>query len=366
MKTLLPLICFLCCMFSMPPMANSSPDSPNNYTDFLPKYRSQNQNFILTKIVYTSEKMIIHFQYVAKDDQEMIRFSGSATPSAWQLYTSARGSNGMTKHASLQNIKINNRLKAEKIASGNEAEFMAKHGEVVEGEAHFSKLPSTIRSVHFSGGEIANCNDILIKASSNPLLRSEEQMKGSVNRFYNMLSHFGTNVIVPSNAAPKEENTLSGIDFGSKKAEPVLTKKEKQLAQAAKPVKYTPRELVSAKDMGCNTRVILKNVYFADNSAEYAGRVEALKTIQIVYEYLKYYPQATIILHGHTDVFGNAVRNDELSRQRVLTVKRTLVGMGVDSERISLLHHGSAQPLPSYTSGGKKNRRVEVEAICEK
>jgi len=362
MTTFYSLVCLVALSFGMPKVSNCTPNSPNDYTDYLPKYRSQNKNFILTKIDYTSDKMILYFKCVANRDGEIIRFSGASTATAWKLYVSSRGTTGLTKLASIKNVKINNKLKAEQIATDNEAEFSAQEGQIVEGEAHFSKLPTSIRTINFSGGEIGICNDILIKDNGSPMLGNESQMGASIDRFYNMLSNFGVNVV--RTTAPTEEKKMAGIDFG-KKESPQPTKKETAITKAAKPVSYTPKELSSAKDMGCNTRVILKNVYFADNSAEYAGRVEALKTIQIIIDYLIFYPQATIVLHGHTDVFGDGAKNMELSRSRVLTVKRTLIRNGIDSDRVSLLHHGSVQPLPNYAKGGVKNRRVEVEVICE-
>ena len=295
MKKNIYLICFTFLFLGFSQLLIGAPNAPNDYTDYLPKYRSQNRNFILTKIDYTSDKMILHFRYVAGRDGEMVRFSGASTATPWKLYASARGSAGMTKLATLRNIKVNNALKAATIAPSSDVEFMAETGEVVTGEAHFGKLPATIRSVNFEGGAIANCNDILIKEDGSPMLGNEAQMNSNVERFYNMLGNFGIAVVRKSK--PVAEKKLEGIDFGKKQAtpEPTQTKKEKAISKASKAISYTPKELTSAKDMGCNTRVILKNVYFGDNSADYAGRVEAMKTLEIVLKYLNYYPQSTII-----------------------------------------------------------------------
>lgn len=361
MKTLLSLVCsFVFVLFVDLPTAQAA-----DYTDFVPKYRSQNKNFILSRIDYTSDKMIIHFKYVASREEEMVKLPGSASSSAWKLYASSRGTTGVTNYATIKNVKISGVLKAKKVEANNDAQFMAKFGEVLTGEAHFNKLPNTIRSIHFSAGDITTCNDLLIKEKSSPMLGTEEQMNTSVERFYRMLSNFGIDVVRATPA--KQKTQLSGIDFKDQSApKPAITKEEKVLQTAAQPVKYTPEELSSVRDMDCNKRVILKNVYFSDNSAEYAGRVEALKTIGIVVDYLGYYPKASIILHGHTDIFGNAVRNLELSKERVLAVKRSLVKAGIDSKRVSILFHGNTQPLPQFIRGGSKNRRVEVELICDK
>lgn len=362
MKTLLLFICAFCINASCP-----SALFAGDYTDFLPKYRSQNKNFILTKIDYTSTKMIIHFQYVAPEDGSIV-FGGVSTDAAWMVYTSTKGVAGASFNASLENIKINGVLKADKVQATNKAQFLAKKGEVVMGEAHFSKLDRTIRSIHFAATGITECLDILIKEEGNTTLGTTEQMNASVERFYNMLTSFGTKVIRPSTTtttttpATKELNT---IDLG-KKTETKTTTTTANNSARIEPLKYTPKDLTSVKDMECETRVILKNVYFNDNSAEYAGRVEALKTIQIIVDYMKLYPQSTITLHGHTDIFGNPSSNMELSNNRVVTVKRTITQLGIAPERIATVSHGSTQPLPNFVTGGEKNRRVEVEVVCKK
>ena len=57
-------------------------------------------------------------------------------------------------------------------------------------------------------------------------------------------------------------------------------------------------------------------------------------------------------------------KNVNLSRERAFAVKRELVKMGVDSDRITVYFYGGEQPLPRYKNGGPDNRRVEVEPIC--
>lgn len=360
-------ILHLCCVLLCTLITSISYATPSgDYTDFLPKYRSQNKNFILTKIVYTTDKMIVHFQYVASKDNESVRFGGATSPNPWQLYAASRGTTGSTKNASIQNIVINGVLKAAKIMDNNEAQFVAKKGEVIAGEAHFSKLDKTIRTINFAGGDIADCMDILIKEESNDLLGNEEQMEGSINRFYNMISHFGVNVIKPpKNTTVVEDKKLATLELGKKDPAPTQ-KTTTNTTPTEEPLKYMPKELSSVKDMECNSRVILKNVYFSDNSSEYQGRVEALKTIQIIVDYMNLYPQSVIILHGHTDIFGNSANNLKLSEDRVLAVKRTIVQSGISSDRITTVSHGSNQPLPDFVNGGGKNRRVEVEVVCKK
>ncbi|CAA6799161.1 MAG: OmpA/MotB domain protein [uncultured Aureispira sp.] len=318
-----------------------------DYTDYLPKYRSQNKNFMLTKIEYKSSEMVIHFRYIASREEENIYFPGSSRSTAWKLYTSSRGASDLIKYARLENIKINGVLKAEKIEAGEEPSFVPRYGEIIRGEAHFSKLPGNIRAINFKASTLGIFSDILVKEDDSPMLGTEEQMKGNENRFDRALGNSGITVVAEG----------SSSEFA--------TEKDKAIIKAKKPIKYTPKQLNSAKDFDCNTRVILKNVYFGDNSATYDGRINAMKTIQVIVDYMNYHPESIIILHGHSDVLGDQIRNFELSKERVLAVRNSLVLRSIDNDRIRVIAHGSKQPLSNLKKGGKKNRRVEAELVCE-
>ena len=131
------------------------------------------------------------------------------------------------------------------------------------------------------------------------------------------------------------------------------------------PVNYMPKLLDRVEDLKCKERIILRNVYFEDNSFEFTRRILAMRKISIVYDYLNYYPDSKIVLHGHTDVYGNPYENLVLSKERVLAVKRVLTQKGIDKHRIITLYHGGEQPLPNCEKGHELNRRVEVELVCE-
>lgn len=320
--------------------------SPEKYIDFMPKYRSEHENLLLTKISYTEREMLIYFTYVSKSDNTIVQFSGAGTDKPWKLYSSFRSSRSgnLEKVATLRDITMNGQLKTEEVAPDQSIALNPKKGTILTGVAHFDRLPGNIKTINFSAGEMFICKDILIKGDKNPMLGTQKQMQTNIDYFYNKM---GVEV--------KRETVTITHDKLDK--DPVLEK-------ASNPITYTPKELSSSEDLECNTRVNLKNVYFNDNSARYAGRVEALKTIQVIVNYMEYYPKSSIILHGHCDVMGSAISNFELSKKRVLAVRNTLVTKGIESERIRYVPHGSSQPLPGKESGDKKNRRVEVEVIC--
>ncbi|MEL6638807.1 MAG: OmpA family protein [Bacteroidota bacterium] len=67
-------------------------------------------------------------------------------------------------------------------------------------------------------------------------------------------------------------------------------------------------------------------------------------------------------LLGHTDDVGDEAYNLELSRQRVLAVRATLLRLGVEEDRISISFRGETLPVAdNRVEGGRaQNRRVEL------
>lgn len=66
-------------------------------------------------------------------------------------------------------------------------------------------------------------------------------------------------------------------------------------------------------------------------------------------------------VEGHTDSAGNAKFNETLSQKRADSVKKWLVGKGVDAKRLQTKGWGDTKPVADRTEDGKaKNRRVEL------
>ncbi len=77
---------------------------------------------------------------------------------------------------------------------------------------------------------------------------------------------------------------------------------------------------------------------------------------------LKKFPQAKVILTGHTDSTGDSQYNLELSKKRVNTIKEYLIAQGVNVEQIEADSFGEEKPIidTPTTKHQYKNRRVEV------
>jgi putative exosortase-associated protein (TIGR04073 family) len=100
---------------------------------------------------------------------------------------------------------------------------------------------------------------------------------------------------------------------------------------------------------------------FATGSAELS---EGARTrLRAVAKTLEQSPETRIEVLGYTDATGPAILNRALSEKRADAVRRALVELGVDGDRVASQGFGDAAPVASnYTPQGRRsNRRVEIE-----
>lgn len=362
------VFCFIGFFLISLSQAKAAPQtSEADYTDYLPKYRTLSNDFLISKIDYTEKELIVYIRYVANINNDIVNFYGENKEQAWKLTTSTRPQSSsaytVTRSASVKNIRLNDEAKVVELDGNASEKVSAQKGDVITCEVHFEMMPSSIRTVHLVGGDLGrdgvqrfNCNDILLKTKHSKVLGTDGQMGAVIKRFYSQQEVVNYPDI--NNATTLAEQA----SFDEKdKVEKLI---ENPLAKSLEPIDYMPKTLTSIQDMTCNERIILSNIYFHDNKSEFVGRIKAMKTITVIVDYLTFHPKAKIVLHGHTDVFGNAFNNLELSQKRVFTVKRAIVGKGINANRIITIHHGGAQPLIQYKNGGERNRRVEAEVLC--
>ena len=102
---------------------------------------------------------------------------------------------------------------------------------------------------------------------------------------------------------------------------------------------------------------------FATNSAIILPGAQP--ELQRVSDVLRQYPETTIQVSGHTDNQGSEVYNQQLSERRAQAVRDSLVGMGVDPARITIIGYGESRPIASNdtAAGRAQNRRVEVRIV---
>jgi outer membrane protein OmpA-like peptidoglycan-associated protein len=339
----------------------------DNYFDYLPKYRKFKSHYQIDKIEFRDKRTIVYFRYIAQEDGSLT-FYGTSHPSAWYLRTPPRvkGLEIQFKMLEMRDIRVNNESKIATLTHLPEMDYTAKRGDVITYEIHFVRVPNYVRMVDMIEGNEAdldedksNCFDIMVKTKDSPLLGTAENSEAMGKRFDQSFTY----------AQPKSAKT--GV------ADPKLQTAE-QTAKAAKyknllaeqsdaePIDYIPKQLLRVEDIKCMERVTLPDVKFRDNETAFSGRVKAVENVKMVAEYLKTFPEAVVRLHGHTDIHGDEYKNLELSKERAMAVKRELVIMGVEYDRVELFYYGGKQPLINLKEGGDSNRRVEVEAVCKK
>lgn len=88
---------------------------------------------------------------------------------------------------------------------------------------------------------------------------------------------------------------------------------------------------------------------------------ESKKELDAIEELLRENPEISLEIHGHTDNQGDALKNYELSLDRVTSVKKYLVEKGIEEKRLKGTGFGGTKPLVGYGTEEERklNRRVE-------
>jgi len=83
-------------------------------------------------------------------------------------------------------------------------------------------------------------------------------------------------------------------------------------------------------------------------------------TLERVAAWLNEHPEARILIEGHCDERGTNEYNMALGEQRALAARRYLVGLGIDSGRLTTISYGEERPaaLGSTEDAWAKNRRA--------
>jgi OmpA-OmpF porin, OOP family len=81
-----------------------------------------------------------------------------------------------------------------------------------------------------------------------------------------------------------------------------------------------------------------------------------------IVDLLQQEPSLALTIEGHTDAYGSADYNLELSRRRAVAVMRYLVGRGVEGSRLVAVGKGKTSPLTDNPFDGR-NRRVQFVSM---
>jgi len=122
--------------------------------------------------------------------------------------------------------------------------------------------------------------------------------------------------------------------------------------------KAFPRAEKMKEELDVKGRITIYSILF--DFDRYDLKKESEKPLQEIADLLLGYPDLKIEIQGHTDDQGQDDYNLTLSQKRAETVRLYLIGLGVDSSRLTARGYGAAMPVIAKTTreGRAQNRRV--------
>jgi len=109
----------------------------------------------------------------------------------------------------------------------------------------------------------------------------------------------------------------------------------------------------------------LETVYF--DFDKFNLRPDAKSSLDHNYALLNEFADAIIKIEGHCDERGTIEYNLSLGEKRARAVMEYLTGLGIDSDRLSIISYGKERPLDpaSNEAAWAKNRRGEFVIISQ-
>jgi len=109
-----------------------------------------------------------------------------------------------------------------------------------------------------------------------------------------------------------------------------------------------------------NNSLVTRPITFSSNSTVIP--VDNYTIIEKLYKIIEVCPTFKVFVGGHTDSRGSPTENRLLSNRRAEAVMEVLIGLGVDTSRISSEGFGAAKPIASNetSTGRQQNRRIEI------
>jgi outer membrane protein OmpA-like peptidoglycan-associated protein len=121
---------------------------------------------------------------------------------------------------------------------------------------------------------------------------------------------------------------------------------------------------VTMRKLSVGTVSILRNIYFDFGKASF--KTEAYPELNKLLSMMQENSALKVEIGGHTDSYGSASMNLQLSKRRAEAVKDYLVKKGVDARRITAKGYSESKPLASNDDeddGRELNRRVEFKVL---
>jgi outer membrane protein OmpA-like peptidoglycan-associated protein len=110
-------------------------------------------------------------------------------------------------------------------------------------------------------------------------------------------------------------------------------------------------------------RVTMRLIGLTFDSGSHKIRPEDYSLLTKVHQGIRAFPEAQIVVEGHTDSQGNDQFNQALSTRRAIAVREyVLANMAISADRIRAVGYGEGQPIArnDTADGRAKNRRIDV------
>ena len=122
-------------------------------------------------------------------------------------------------------------------------------------------------------------------------------------------------------------------------------------------------EVAPVEEAIVREHIVLENVLFDLDKAELkpTGQSE----VERVAEYLEEYASDEIVIEGHTCWRGGEEHNLELGMRRADAIRRHLVELGSEPERMTVVSYGESRPIADNSTEDNRrlNRRVVMEIV---
>ena len=182
--------------------------------------------------------------------------------------------------------------------------------------------------------------------SSNVSLRTEYQLLTDIN---NDQVRAEANTVSLGVSYRFGGNTQPATESESRPVEEVAMIEEEPIVEAEPKIVHKTFEFQK-----------LDSNNFALNSAKL--KEESKEQLNDLVLFLNEYPQANVVVTGHTDSSGAAAYNQTLSEKRAKAVADAIVERGIEPSRVSWKGEGENKPVASNaTANGRElNRRVDI------
>lgn len=233
----------------------------------------------------------------------------------------------------------------EALDRANAAQTSREDDEVVEGLAYVAKQKIALTQ------ETAQRKSAELAVSNAAAERSKQQLQARTNeadQAHQQVAMAELSLEQKTAEANLARQQAADAQAGAAQDQASLAAMQAQMDELN--AKKTPRGMV----------ITLGDVLFDTNQAQLKSG--GARNVQKLAEFLKRYPQRTVLIEGFTDSRGSESSNQVLSEQRAQAVSMALTGMDVGRDRVSTKGYGEAYAVASNdtASGRQLNRRVEI------